>query len=116
MSCAAGVLISVSVMHIIARSFQMKSTARLSLLAPFLGIYICNHLLSLYICHEDERAVYTVGMIAGLRIGFHAFVGEIIYSMAFKVNIFTDRVGSDVVVYRDPGDFAHPASRTAGPI
>lgn len=89
MSFAAGVLISVSFIHIIPKSFQMNSAAPASLLAGFLAIYFSNCLLNLYVCQEYERANYAVGIIPVLGIGFHSFVDGVIYSVTFNVSIFT---------------------------
>ena len=89
MSFAAGVLISVSFMHIIPKSFDMNSSAPVFLLAGFLAIYLSNRFLNLYICHEYECADYAVGIIPMLGIGFHSFIDGIIYSVAFNVSIFT---------------------------
>jgi zinc and cadmium transporter len=73
MSFAAGVLISVSLMHIIPKSFEMNDAAPVFLLVGFLGIYLSNRLLDLYVCHRYESADYTVGLIPMLGIGFHFF-------------------------------------------
>jgi zinc and cadmium transporter len=89
MSFAAGVLISVSFMHIIPKSFGMNSTAPVFLLAGFLAIHLFNRLLNLYICHEYECADYAVGVIPMLGIGFHSFIDGVIYSVTFNVSIFT---------------------------
>jgi zinc transporter ZupT len=89
MSFAAGVLISVSFMHIIPRSFQMNSAAPVFLLAGFLAIHLSNRFLNLYICHKGECADYAVGVIPMLGIGFHSFIDGVIYSVAFNVSIFT---------------------------
>ncbi len=89
MSFAAGVLISVSFMHIIPRSFEMNSTAPAFLLAGFLAIYLSNRFLNLYICHKYECTEYAVGVIPMLGIGFHSFIDGVIYSVAFNVSIFT---------------------------
>ena len=89
MSFAAGVLISVSFMHIIPKSFQMNGMAPVFLLGGFLAIYLSNRLLSLYICHEYERADYAVGIVPMLGIGFHSFIDGVIYSVTFNVSIFT---------------------------
>lgn len=89
MSFAAGVLISVSFMHIIPKSFQMNDSAPVFLLAGFLAIYLSNRLLNLYVCHDEERADYTMGIIPTLGIGFHSFIDGIIYSVTFNVSIFT---------------------------
>lgn len=89
MCFAAGVLISVSFIHIIPKSFQMNSTAPMYLLAGFLAIHLSNRFLSLYICHDYECAAYTVGIIPMLGIGLHSFIDGVIYSVTFNVSIFT---------------------------
>ena len=89
MCFAAGVLISVSFMHIIPKSFKMNSAAPVFLLAGFLAIHLSNRFLSLYICHEYECADYAVGIIPMMGIGFHSFIDGVIYSVAFNVSILT---------------------------
>ncbi len=89
MCFAAGVLISVSFVHIIPKSFEMNSTAPAFLLAGFLAIYLFNRFLNLYICHEYECADYAVGIIPMLGIGFHSFIDGVIYSVTFNVSILT---------------------------
>jgi zinc transporter ZupT len=89
MSFAAGVLISVSFMHIIPKSFQMNDAAPVFLLVGFLGIYLSNRLVRLYVCHEYECADYSMGIIPMLGIGFHSFIDGVIYSVTFNVSILT---------------------------
>ena len=88
-SFAAGVLISVSFIHIIPKSFGMNSSAPVFLLVGYLAVYLSNRFLNLYICHEYECAEYAVGIIPMLGIGFHSFIDGVIYSVAFNVSIFT---------------------------
>jgi zinc and cadmium transporter len=89
MSFAAGVLISVSFIHIIPKSFEMNSSAPLFLLAGFLALYVTNRFLNAYICHEYERADYALGIIPMLGVGLHSFLDGVIYSVTFNVSIFT---------------------------
>jgi zinc transporter ZupT len=89
MSFAAGVLISVSFMHIIPKSFEMNHAAPVFLLVGFLGVYLSNRLLNLYVCHRYESADYAVGIIPMLGIGFHSFIDGVIYSVTFNVSILT---------------------------
>ncbi len=89
MCFAAGVLISVSFVHIIPKSFEMNSTAPVFLLAGFLAIHLFNRFLNLYICHKYECADYAVGIIPMLGIGFHSFIDGVIYSVTFNVSILT---------------------------
>jgi len=88
MSFAAGVLISVSFMHIIPKSFEMNSAAPVYLLVGFLAVHLSNRFLTLYICHEYECADYAVGIIPMLGIGFHSFIDGVIYSVTFNVSIY----------------------------
>jgi zinc transporter ZupT len=89
MSFAAGVLISVSFIHIIPRSFDMNSIAPTFLLVGFLSIYMINRFLNAYICHEHNDANYSFGLIPMLGIGFHSFLDGVIYAVAFNVSVFT---------------------------
>jgi zinc and cadmium transporter len=89
MCFAAGVLISVSFIHIIPKSFQMNGTAPVFLLVGFLVIHLSNRFLNLYICHTYGRPDYASGIIPMIGIGFHSFIDGIIYSVAFNVSIFT---------------------------
>jgi len=89
MSFAAGVLISVSFVHIIPKAFQMNVMAPVFLLAGFLAIYLSNRLLTLYVCHDYGRSEYAAGIIPMMGIGFHSLVDGVIYSVAFNVSLFT---------------------------
>jgi zinc transporter ZupT len=90
MSFAAGMLISVSFMHIIPESFEMDELAPVFLLAGFLGLYLSNRLLSVYACHEhDDCPDLARGATPALGIGFHSLVDGIIYAVTFKVSVFT---------------------------
>jgi zinc and cadmium transporter len=89
MAFAAGVLVSVSFMHIIPKAFSMNDYAPLFLLAGFLSLYLLNRFMKLFICSEKECDDYTFGVIPALGIGFHSFIDGIIYSVTFSVSIFT---------------------------
>jgi zinc and cadmium transporter len=89
MSFAAGVLISVSFVHIIPRAFDMNSSAPVALLAGFLALYLANRFLDAYLCHEYECADYTLGIIPMLGVGLHSFLDGVVYSVTFNVSIFT---------------------------
>jgi len=89
MSFAAGVLISVSFIHIIPKSFEMNNAAPVFLLVGFLGIHLSNRLVRLYVCHEYECADYVIGVIPMLGIGFHSFIDGVIYSVTFNVSFLT---------------------------
>jgi len=89
MSFAAGVLISVSFMHIIPKSFEMNARAPTFLLVGFLGIYLTNRLVRLYVCHECDATHATIGIIPMLGIGLHSFIDGLIYAVTFNVSVLT---------------------------
>jgi zinc transporter ZupT len=89
MSFAAGVLVSVSFIHIIPKSIEMNASAPLFLLAGFLALYLFNRFLNAYVCQEYERANLTLGLIPMFGIGLHSFLDGVIYSVTFNVSIFT---------------------------
>jgi zinc and cadmium transporter len=89
MSFAAGVLVSVSFIHIIPKSIEMNPSAPIFLLAGFLALYLTNRFVSAYICHEYGSAIATIGLIPMLGIGLHSFLDGVIYSVTFNVSIFT---------------------------
>lgn len=89
MSFAAGVLISVSFIHIIPKSFDMNPSAPIYLLIGFFTLYLINRFLNAYVCQAPERINYTLGLIPMLGIGFHSFLDGMIYSVAFNVSAFT---------------------------
>jgi zinc and cadmium transporter len=89
MSFASGVLISVSFIHIIPKSFEMNPIAPIYLLTGYLGLYLINRFLTAFVCDERERADLALGIIPMIGIGLHSFIDGIIYSVTFNVGIFT---------------------------
>ena len=89
MSFAAGVLISVSFIHIIPESFSMNEQGPVFLLVGFMGLYLLSWFISAFVGHKYEYPDLVVGVIPMLGIGFHSFLDGIIYSVTFNVNIFT---------------------------
>jgi zinc transporter ZupT len=89
MSFAAGVLISVSFIHIIPKSFGMNRTAPVYLLVGFMGLHLFNRFLNVFVCDDRECAQLSVGVIPMIGIGLHSFIDGIIYSVTFNVSIYT---------------------------
>jgi zinc and cadmium transporter len=101
MSFAAGVLISVSFIHIIPKSFAMNDTAPIYLLGGFMGLYVFNRFLKLMVCQDHECANLSAGIIPIIGIGFHSFIDGIIYSVTFNVNIFTGALAAIGMVFHE---------------
>lgn len=89
MSFAAGVLISVSFMHIVPKSFGMNDTAPVYLLVGFLGLHLSNRFLQVFVCHKPHQTSCALGIIPMLGIGLHSFIDGVIYAVTFNVSIIT---------------------------
>ncbi len=89
MSFAAGVLIAVSFLHIVPKSFEMNKLAPVFLLVGFLFFHLLSKLFNRFACDKPACRNYKFGLIPVLGIGFHSFVDGIIYAVTFKVSIFT---------------------------
>lgn len=88
-SFAAGVLISVSFMHIIPKSFEMNAKAPIFLLVGFLSLYFLNRFLKIFVCSDKLKGKCTSGITPVLGIAFHSFIDGVIYSVTFSVSVFT---------------------------
>jgi zinc transporter ZupT len=100
-SFAAGVLITVSFMHIIPESMQRSEHAPLFMLLGFLGLYLLNRFLNLYLCHEYECEYYAVGIVPILGIGLHSFIDGAIYAITFNVSIFTGALAAIGMIFHE---------------
>jgi zinc transporter ZupT len=86
---AAGVLISVSFLHIVPTAFAMCEGAPAYLLAGYLFMHVVNRFLMAYVCDKPEAAEYAIGLVPLLGIGFHSFIDGVIYSITFSVGFYT---------------------------
>jgi len=87
---AAGVLISVSFLHIIPKAFSMNPAAPFYLLGGYLGLHLFNRFINAFVCDKtDPDAHYGIGLVPMFGIGLHSFIDGFIYSITFTVSIFT---------------------------
>ncbi|MDT8385166.1 MAG: ZIP family metal transporter [Gammaproteobacteria bacterium] len=86
---AAGVLISVSFLHIIPKSFELSPHAPLYLLGGFLMMHLFNRFITAFVCERGVDPDYGIGLVPMIGIGFHSFIDGFVYSITFTVSIFT---------------------------
>ena len=86
---AAGVLISVSFLHIIPKAFSMNPNAHIYLFAGYLCLHLFNRFINAFVCDKMPHSNYEIGLVPMLGIGFHSFIDGFIFSIMFTVNIFT---------------------------
>lgn len=88
-SFAAGILISVSFLHIIPKSFLMNPTAPFYLLGGYVALHMFNRCINAFVCDKIPDANYEIGLITMFGIGFHSFIDGVVYSITFTDSIFT---------------------------
>jgi zinc and cadmium transporter len=86
---AAGVLISVSFLHIIPKAFSMNTNAPIYLFAGYISLHLFNRFINAFVCDKSSDEQYGIGLVPMLGIGFHSFIDGFIYSITFTVSIFT---------------------------
>lgn len=103
-SFAAGVLISVSFLHLLPEAIEMTSKAAAGMLAGFLLLHGLNRMMKSYVCHdhghhhsgEDHCIVKAPELhtkpllwLALAGIGFHALMDGMIYTITYNVSPLT---------------------------
>jgi zinc and cadmium transporter len=86
---AAGVLISVSFLHIVPKSFEMNAHAPAYLLGGYLLLHLFNRFVTVFVCDRRPEEQYGIGLVPLLGIGLHSFVDGVVYAITFTVSIFT---------------------------
>ncbi len=95
-SFAAGILITVSILHIIPRSFAMQPHGPALVLAGYMAMYISNRFITTYVCDRPESALYAIGLVPMLGIGAHSFLDGVVYSVTFTVSVFTGTLSASL--------------------
>lgn len=98
---AAGVLISVSFLHIIPKSFEMSASAPAYLLSGFVLLHLFNRFITAFVCERGMDSQYGLGLVAMLGIGFHSFIDGVIYSITFTVSVFTGALAATGMVLHE---------------
>ncbi|MGD2132284.1 MAG: ZIP family metal transporter [Maricaulaceae bacterium] len=86
---AAGVLVTVSFLHIAPESFAMTPQAPAFLLAGYAAMHLFNRFLSAYVCDKPATAGYAIGLVPLVGIGFHSLVDGVVYAVSFSVSALT---------------------------
>ena len=86
---AAGVLISVSFLHIIPKSFEMNAHAPTYLLLGYVLLHLFNRFVTAFVCERAPDSSYGIGLIPMLGIAFHSLIDGFVYSITFTVSVFT---------------------------
>lgn len=103
-SFSAGVLISVSFLHLLPEAIEMTQQAAAGMLAGFLLLHGLNRIMRSFVCHDhghhastEEHCVVQAPelhskpllWLALTGIGFHALMDGMIYSITYHVSALT---------------------------
>ena len=86
---AAGVLITVSFLHVVPEALGMTPEAPVYLLGGYLFMHFFSRLISDHLCNRPATAEYAIGLVPMVGIGIHSFIDGIIYSVTFAASFFT---------------------------
>ncbi|UCE14070.1 MAG: ZIP family metal transporter [Candidatus Heimdallarchaeota archaeon] len=104
MSFAAGLLLAVSILHIIPESFELNSSAPLCLLVGFLSFHAYDRVIDNHSFNNHDRKsarLYSLGIITAWGIGIHSFIDGVVYMITFSVSMFTGVVTSTAMVFHE---------------
>ncbi|UCG04521.1 MAG: ZIP family metal transporter [Candidatus Heimdallarchaeota archaeon] len=102
MSFAAGLLIAVSLLHVIPESIELNVSAPLFVLLGFLSLHVYDRFLDDHgSFNREEKQYYSLGIISAWGIGLHSFVDGIIYMVTFNVSMITGVVTSTAMVFHE---------------
>ncbi len=94
-------LISVSFLHIIPKSFEMNANAPIYLLSGFVLLHLFNRFITAFVCERDPDSQYGIGLAPMFGIGLHSFIDGFIYSITFTVSIFTGALAATGMVLNE---------------
>jgi zinc and cadmium transporter len=86
---AAGVLISVSFLHIIPTALSLSARAPFYLLGGYLFMHLFNRFLTAFVCDRPATRDYAIGIVPMVGIAIHSFIDGIIYTVTFSVSALT---------------------------
>ena len=103
---ASGILISVSFLHIIPKSFQMNKSAPVFLLIGFLFFHILSRYMNIFMCKGEnckhERGYNRAfGIIPAIGIGFHSFIDGVIYAVTFNVSVLMGAITAVGMIFHE---------------
>jgi ZIP family zinc transporter len=84
---AAGVLVSVSFLHIAPEALRLSGRAPVYLLVGYLSMHLFNRFVTAFVCDRPATRDYAIGLVPMMGIGLHSFIDGIIYSVTFSVSI-----------------------------
>jgi len=113
---AAGILVSVSSLHIVPKALALSSSAPIFILVGYLFMHLFNRFVTAFVCDRLATEDYALGLVPTLGIGIHSFIDGIVYSVTFSVSAFMGTLVSiGMVLHEFPeGIFTYVLLRKGG--
>jgi zinc and cadmium transporter len=113
---AAGVLVSVSFLHIVPKALALSPSAPIFILIGYLFMHLFNRFVTAFVCDRPATKDYALGIVPMLGIGIHSFIDGIVYSVTFSVSAFMGiLVSIGMVLHEFPeGIFTYVLLRKGG--
>lgn len=93
-SFAAGILISVSFLHIIPEALEIAHDTAVYIVVGYFSMHVLNRFLTAYVCDKHSHVDLKYGLLPVIGIGLHSFIDGIVYSITFTHSIFTGAVAA----------------------
>lgn len=113
---AAGVLVSVSLLHLVPKAIALSAGAPVFILGGYLLMHLFNRFITAFVCDRPATEDYALGLVPMLGIGLHSFIDGIVYTVTFSVSAFTGvLVSIGMVLHEFPeGVFTYVLLRKGG--
>ena len=84
MSFAAGLLVSVTLLHLVPKALDRSSAGPAWLLTGYFGLYLIDRYLNTHICDDGDPACARRGIVPIIGIGLHSLVDGVIHAVTFQ--------------------------------
>jgi zinc transporter ZupT len=99
---AAGLLVTVSLLHLAPKAYAMNGGAPLFVFLGFFGMHFLNRSIRLFTCGEGEdENPAAVGLVPVIGIAVHSLIDGVVFSVTFEVSVFTGTLAALGMVFHE---------------
>jgi zinc and cadmium transporter len=89
LSFAAGILLSVSFIHVVPKALSINENSPVFILVGFMRLFFLNRIINSYACNKHECKRITLSIITMIGIGLHSLIDGVIFPIMFTVSVIT---------------------------
>lgn len=83
-SFAAGIMLTISFLHLIPESIELNPDAALFIFIGFIVFYILQQIIMFHPCHDETCHVHRVGILAAIGLIIHSLLDGIAIAAGFE--------------------------------